>query len=319
MADHYGYPGSVNAAAASLWLPNVGAAQYCVEGENSAKVIISGSGDRAITVKAGSIIGDGILDVFDTDTALNLDAATSGDRWDMIVLRRTWSATPGLSTSVYTIIEGGPNKSLPARNNDPGVLSDQPVALCRVRAGQTAVQEVVDLRVWAHNGGAFALDELVKNYLDEPGTFLTIGTKSWVRRINAHATSNTSEWVDVPGMDQLALFGHGGPPMGMGAAAASQLNFLIQAGSDLVTTDANAYGRLNFPKPFPTGVLTVILTAGNDHEFADMNIATAGGDWGARPFNKDYVAFRIWGTKAGVRTRSWPSRTIRVNWIAIGW
>jgi hypothetical protein len=316
--QHYGYPGSVNAAASAVWLPNVGAGQYCVVGANSGKVVTNSSGDRGLAVRAGTVVGDGILDIFETDTQLNLAAAGSGSRWDMVVLRRTWSATPGASTSVYTVIQGGPNPTLPTRLNNKGVQSDQPIALCRVQAGQSAVQEVVDLRVWAHNGGSYAVHDLVRNYLDEPGTELTIVNKQWIRKVNPSATSNTLEWVEGPGMSQIPLYDVGGAPMGMASPPASMNNFLIQAGSSLVTTDANAYGRLTFPTPFPTGLVTVILTGGNDHEFADMNIAPAGANWGVRPANKDYVAFNIWGAVSGTRTKNWPNRTIRVNWIAIG-
>ena len=130
MADqHIGYPGTVNSAQLANWMPNVAAAQYSVEGLTHAQVVTNAIGSRGVTVKAGTVIGDGIMDVFENDTNLNLGSVASGspDRWDMIVLRRTWSATVGASTSIYTVIPGGPNKSLPSRNNNKGVLSDQPI------------------------------------------------------------------------------------------------------------------------------------------------------------------------------------------------
>ena len=89
MADqHIGYPGSVNAAQLADWMPNVAAAQYSVAGTNDAKAII-GAGTRAVTIKAGTVIGDGILDVFENDTTVNLTSVPSGDRWDMICLLYT--------------------------------------------------------------------------------------------------------------------------------------------------------------------------------------------------------------------------------------
>ena len=193
MADqHIGYPGSVGSSALANWLTNM-VAQYSVEGPNDCKVVIT-AGDRAIQVKAGTIIGDGIMDVFENATPLTLGTISSGDRWDMVVLRRTWSATPGASTSVFTVIPGNANRALPTRTNNKGVVTDQPVALCRVRAGQTAVQEVVDLRVWAHNGGAFAVDELVKDYLTEAGTDIVINTTRWIRGVVASPTNNSLSW-----------------------------------------------------------------------------------------------------------------------------
>ena len=200
MADqHIGFPGTVNSAQLPLWLPNMGA-QYSVEGPNDAKVVI-GTGDRGILVKKGTIIGDGITDIFENDTPLTLAAASgTNDRWDMVVLRRTWNATPGASTSVYTVIQGGSTRTLPTRNNNKGVLADQPVALCRVRGGQTAVQEIIDLRAWYSNAGYFALDPLVLNYLSEPGTRVNIAGTTWTLKVNADPVNNTVSWEsDRPG------------------------------------------------------------------------------------------------------------------------
>lgn len=200
MADqHIGYPGSVGSTALATWLTNQ-LAQYSVEGPNDCKVVTTG-GTRGILVGPGTIFGDAIQDVFESATPLTLASVSSGDRWDMVVLRRTWSATPGASTSVFTVIQGSSNKALPTRLNNKGVQADQPIALCRVSAGQSTVQEIVDLRVWAANGGAVAVDPLVKDYLTEPGTTLRIGNTRWIRQITPSPTSNTATWYspDVPG------------------------------------------------------------------------------------------------------------------------
>ena len=166
MADqHIGFPGTVNSAQLSTWVSNVGVGQYHVEGLEDARVVTSTVGDRGITIKPGKVIGDGVMNIFENNTPLNFASVASGspDRWDMVVLRRVWNATPGSSTATYTIVQGGPNRSLPARNNNKGVIADQPIALCRVKAGSTVVQEIVDLRCWAHNAGMVALDKLVMN------------------------------------------------------------------------------------------------------------------------------------------------------------
>lgn len=319
MADqHIGYPGSVGATQLANWMPNVAAAQYSVDGPLDAKVTTNAIGDRGVTVRSGTVIGDGILDVFESNTNLNFSSVASGDRWDMIVLRRTWSSTIGASTSIYTIIPGSANKALPARNNNKGVLSDQPIALCRVKSGSTAVQEVIDLRVWAHNGGAFALDELVKSYLDQPGTHLTIGTKSWVRTVTVSGSTNDAAWVETSGTEGVTLFGRGSQAPN-NSSPGSNPSFLMQAGFVYIVTDANGFGVLTYPKPFPLGVISIHLSPADDTIFNDLNIIPSGSRWGNTPISKSNCAFNIYGASGGVRTRTWPNKQVLVSYLVIGY
>lgn len=320
MADqHIGYPGSVGATQLANWLPNVAASQYSVDGPLDAKVTTNAIGDRGVTIAPGTVIGDGIYDVFESGTNLNFGSVASGSRWDMVVLRRTWSSTIGASTSIYTIIPGSATKGLPARNNNKGVLSDQPIALCRVQSGSTAVQEVVDLRVWAHNGGVFALDDLVKSYLDQPGTHLTIGTKSWVRTVTVSGSSNDAAWVETSGTEGVTLYGRGSQAP-YNSSTGTNPSFLMQAGFEFVTTDANAFGVLYYPKPFPNGVLSIHLQNGDNFIFNDMGIAPAGAAWGTQAINKASCAFRIYGKHSnGVRDHIWPNQKILVSYLVIGY
>jgi hypothetical protein len=318
MADtSYGYPGSVDAAALAIWLPNVSAAQYSVDGANDCKVI-EGSGDRGITIKPGTIVGDGIMDIFNSNTNLNLASVVAGSRWDMIVCRRTWSTTPGASTSVFTVIQGSATKGLPARNNNKGVLSDQPIALCRVQAGSTEVEEIIDLRCWAHNAGVYAIDELVKGYIDQPGTHLSVGPRNWVKIVNASNVSNSDSWVEAHGMDWINLYDRGSQMRGNPNKAGTK-GFQMQAGESLVTTDSNGYGKLIYPTPFSNGVLTVQFQPAEDPRFNDMNVVIPGGDWGAQPSARFSCAFRIYGATNGVRHDNWPNKTVRIAWLAIGY
>jgi hypothetical protein len=323
MADqHIGYPGSVNAAELADWMPNVAAAQYSVDGPNDAKVIV-GSGTRAVTVKAGTIIGDGIMDVFESDTTLTLASVASGDRWDMIVLRRTWNATPGASTSVYTVVTGGPNKTLPSRNTNRGVLADQPIALVRVRSGQNTVQEIVDLRVWAHNGGVYGVDELVKNYLDQPGTHLTVNSTSWVRMISPSTTSNSAAWIQTGSIGAINLWGNttgldGGTPAGGSL-------FLIQAGTTVNTSDNSGYSRITWPRPFPNGLLTVMAFNGDEHSTGNILYASSGEwPWPTEGFGTrvSWVYSCMAATEGGsgpINRNGGANKLHRINWIAIGW
>lgn len=338
MADaHVGYPGSVSSAELADWLPNAGAAQFSVDSPNSARVLIGGTGSRAVTVKHGTVIGDGILDIFDDDMNLNFGSVSSGspDRWDMVVLRRTWSATVGASTSIYTIIPGNANRSLPSRNNNKGVLSDQPIALCRIRADNTNVQEVVDLRCWAHNGGVYAVDNLVKSYLDQPGTHLTIGRESWVRTVNNGPSSSDAAWVSASSLDAIRLFGATqkvlmGTPAG-DVSVGNNAPFFVQAGTTVQTSDGQGYGRITFPKPFPHGLLTIQAMNGDHWASGAMWFMSAGGAFPAN--NNGAFGSAGWGNRSewvyaviaqnpdndNVDRNSGKNRLHRINWIAIGW
>jgi hypothetical protein len=318
MADqHYGYPGSVNAAAWASLAPNVGAAQYSVGGVNDCKVVTSAHADRGIEIKPGTITGDGVMDKFDNPTFLAHSAVASGaDRWDMVVLRRTWNPTPGASTYVYTIITGGTNKSLPARNNTKGALADQPIALCRIKAGSSVVQEIVDLRVWAHNGGATANDELVMTYLNDPGTVITIGTTQfdrveWHREVDK---DGAAYWR--PGT--ASLYGIG--PSIFGGSPPANAGMLIQAGSTVHRTDSAGYARITWPKQFPNGLLTVILTNGDSWATAGAHMIVEGnnGFWGVSGNGSKWdvvYMVRNWVGSNEMARNTWH----RVNWIAIGW
>lgn len=321
MADqHIGYPGSVNSAQLALWLPNVGSAQYSVEGLEDGRVVISGVGDRGVTVKKGTIIGDGIVDVFENDVPLNFASVAAGapDRWDMVVLRRTWNATPGASTSEYVIIQGGPNKSLPVRNNTKGSVADQPIALCRLRAGSSAVQEIVDLRCWAHNTGLTAVDPLVMSYLSvDLGTRLDIGGEQWVnyvRRTSAGTLSNG--WEQGPMMDHVQL---GGVSHGIfGGIPPSNQQFMIQAGSQTMSLDGSSYGRVVWPWQFANGLLTAIINNGDSWASGGAQFTIEGNNnfWGSSGNgNTRDVVFHAYDRSGN----SIPGRFVRVNFIAIGW
>ena len=325
MADqHYGYPGSVNAAAWASLAPNVGAAQYSVGGVNDCKVVTSAHADRGIEIKPGTITGDGVMDKFESSTFLAHSAVASGaDRWDMVVLRRTWNPTPGASTYVFTIITGGTNKSLPARNNTKGTLADQPIALCRIKAGSSVVQEIIDLRVWAHNGGAAANDDLVMTYLNDPGTVISIGTTAndrveWHREVDK---DGNVYWRPA----NTPLYGSGASLFGA-SPAPNNSALLMQAGSIVHSSDASGYARITWPKPFPNGLLTVVATNGDDWALSMGGLTVAGSGnpvFGTEAIgNKTSWVYVIHGYATGYndgplirKANLWH----RINWIAIGW
>lgn len=179
----FGYPGTIDAKTQAVWLPMVSAAQYSVAGAGDLRVSARTGADRGLTVAAGTAAGDGVMDIFTTpDTSLALPSVSGSNvsRWFMVVLRRNWNT----NTTTLAIISGSATRELPARQNTPGGISDQPLALCRVESGKTTVAEFVDLRTWGRSGGMFALDDLVKGFLTEIGTTLRIGSTVWERTLD---------------------------------------------------------------------------------------------------------------------------------------
>ncbi|MDF2578430.1 MAG: hypothetical protein K0S49_9 [Microbacterium sp.] len=184
----YGYAGEVDEIAYAE--SNIyGGVRYGVAGFADFRPT-AGTGDRGVSIAAGTAIGGGVRAVNDAPVNLNLASVGSGSRWDLIVLRRDW----GAGTATLVVIEGSSTKALPARNADVGDVDDQPIALCRVAAGSSAVAEIVDLRVFPGDGGAHARDILVLSFMDRLGTMLRIGSSLWSRELDA---AGAEAWVDL--------------------------------------------------------------------------------------------------------------------------
>jgi hypothetical protein len=177
-----GYEGSVNTAE---WAKLVGAgmgARRSVIGAGSLKVT-QGSGDRGLTIAAGTALGDGVLSTWDTPASRAGAAVGSGSRWDTVVARRDWTTS---QTSIV-VLAGGTSKALAAGlQNDPGqTMSDQPLALVRFSSTSTVVQEIIDLRTWVGDGGGLvAASDDALQYLTAPGTTVRIGNTTWARLID---------------------------------------------------------------------------------------------------------------------------------------
>lgn len=174
-----GYSGSINYADWAVLASHMGA-QYSALGGLEAS---AGTGDRTVTISAGRAFGHGILDDIDEEATVGATAVASGSRWDTIALRRNW-AEGGATTLV--LIPGTSSKAIALdREVDPGVLDDQPLWLARFAAGQTAVQELIDVRCWHGDGGMVAKDLLVRDYLSRTGTRVWIKGITWVLGFNA--------------------------------------------------------------------------------------------------------------------------------------
>lgn len=213
-----GYAGTVDDEQWARLIPAAGGAFYSVENFGAFRVTAA-AGTRTVQI-AGSTGGAsayGVRAVSDTAVPKVLDAVPSGTRWDMIVLRRNWAT----KQSTLEVVQGGSARALPARTNNPGVADDQPLALARLAAGSTTIQEIVDLRCAVQNGGAFAWDDLVRTYLDQLGTSVRIGEVEWTRVTNASGalawvSSNQADtgWVALPRGPKWTVPSGGGPAPG---------------------------------------------------------------------------------------------------------
>lgn len=164
-----GYAGSVTEVTGKDFWTHIGAARYGVVGEGDLKVSVT-TGDRMLLVAGGRAWGHNIMDTLQVSVSVQLDSVSSGSRWDLVVVRR--DVTNGSSVEV---VKGTASKAIPSLTTANTSHPDQPLALCRVAAGSTTVQEIVDLRCWAANGGLVAASDLALSYLNVPGANVRIG------------------------------------------------------------------------------------------------------------------------------------------------
>lgn len=189
----YGFKGEVTSAVTPIVLGR--GVLYSVEGPLDLQVTSGGGGDRAVSVRQGSAWGDGVLSTWNTGAVLNGASVASGSRWDTVVIRREW--TPESSptgTATLMLLQGGSTRAISvSRTTDAGVTtSDQPLALVRFQAGQTAAQEIVDLRTWAGAGGGMvAVSDAALAYLTDPGTQVQIGRSLYTRTM----IGGTPQWT----------------------------------------------------------------------------------------------------------------------------
>lgn len=172
-----GYDGSVDEVESAQFFPRIGNADYGVMDPSHWKLTAHPSTARAVNLSAGVGYGRSVLDSSDSVATVQCDPIASGTRWDMIVARRDWQPPAGATT--FTKITGGASKGLPARENAPGILDDQPLWLVQWTAGQTQPTAIVDLRCFAGPGGIFTNDFLALGYLDVPGSRVMVGSRAW--------------------------------------------------------------------------------------------------------------------------------------------
>jgi hypothetical protein len=182
-----GYERALTYAELGVLLQHAGA-QYSVFSADSFAASV-GVGDRVVSLQAGSAAGQGIFDTSDAPVPLIGAPVTAGDRWDLVALRRDWSA----KTTTPVLLQGTASFALPAaRVSNPGVQDDQPLWLIRFSAGQAAAQEFIDLRVWHGDGGCFAKSRMVRDFLTRIGTRIYITDRTYVLTVNS---AGVPTWV----------------------------------------------------------------------------------------------------------------------------
>ncbi|MDQ0735338.1 hypothetical protein [Arthrobacter agilis] len=192
--ESYGYPGSVNSAILADWLTRVSGARFSVGGEEDWKVTVQPGLDRGIRINGGIGVGDGVMDDFPDYDTRSLPLVASGSQWFLLAARRNWS-TP--ASTNFVIIPGTAEKKIPAHENAPGQISDQEIALVRIQAGNTVVQDIVDLRAWAGNGGVEAAEVLGRDQLQREGARVKIGSNLHCYEYDA-ANGGSFAWKVYP-------------------------------------------------------------------------------------------------------------------------
>jgi hypothetical protein len=177
-----GYDGPITEPGMAGLMPRSGSADYGVDGAGDWKVTAHPTTPGGLNIAPGRGWGPGVIDTTDAiETVVQSALPSSGTRWDLVVRHRDWTPPGGASSAA--IIQGTSTKQLPARDNNPGTKDDQPLALVQWTAGQTQPTVIVDLRIWAANGGLVAKDPLVQTFLTRIGSEVAIGSTVWQYRL----------------------------------------------------------------------------------------------------------------------------------------
>jgi len=181
---------------------------YGVRSPGDWKVTKVSGADRTVSIAAGRGWGLGVIDKTVANDTIQLDAITSGSRWDLIACRRDPTPTKGVSEFVK--INGGSTPTIPGgRLVGPGI-HDQPLALVEVIAGQTQPGTIIDLRTWSGVGGGFvAVDALVLSFLNQTGTRININGVDWLRRPGANDVPEWASWDNTQSSASVTTFGAG--------------------------------------------------------------------------------------------------------------
>lgn len=291
----YGYPNAgITADKLPIWQQPL--ARFTVGGPNDWKVSSLGSLDRGIRVEAGTGSGDAVTDITTPYETMSLPKPDVAARWYLIVRRRNWSGT-GTTTLAAIVGTAAANPVLPSRLDEPGTRSDQPLAMVRVTQADSTVQQIIDLRCWASNGGVEVGHDLALSYLGTPGAVVKApgGLHRFARQANG-----VWGWELVDAYrPQLAIENVDAPMP------------LMKSGTVTVTrTDANGATAITFKQRFPRALRAAFL----QHAVAP-NLGLVHCVFDEALSGPHRVAFFAYDT-AGARLRN--TSGIRVSYIAVG-
>lgn len=185
MADvtYVGFDGTIDEYSWAYLVKYLGA-EYSVGGAEDLAVAVVPGQDRTVSINFGQCYNHGVTATFGTASTLQLPIVASGSRWFLVAMRFDWQPPGGTVTPVY--VAGTADRAVPAgRLKFAGVQDDMPVALVQVTAGKQVPTAVVDLRVWAGNGGISAWDPLALAFLGRLGSRVLIGPDEWIYDLDA--------------------------------------------------------------------------------------------------------------------------------------
>lgn len=290
----YGYPNAgITADKLPIWQQPL--ARFTVGGPDHWKVSSLGSLDRGIRIEAGTGSGDAVTDITTPYETMSLPKPDVAARWYLIVRRRNWSGT-GTTTLAAIAGTAAANPVLPSRLDEPGARSDQPLAMVRVTQADSTVQQIIDLRCWASNGGVEVGHDLALSYLGTPGA--VVRTPTGVRRYQRGA-NNVWGWV---GADDYR------PTLAIEDTDATAPK--IKAGTATVRTDANGAAAVVFKERYPRALSSAYIQQAYTPTLGMVDCRWDEGLSG--PHRLAFFAFNA----AGDRLRNVPG--LRVSYIAVG-
>jgi hypothetical protein len=189
ISSSIGYAGTVFDADIAPWLVRVGGSDYGVVGAGDFKVSLKVGADRTVKFASGSAWGQGIVDMNDsseTSATVQVATLTSGTRYDLVGVLRTWDGESSETTFDKVTGTSSQTAAFASRPQTPGDVDFQPLAVVRVNgtAEGGVIADIVDLRVWQANGGATAENVLALQYINGVGTEVRIGTTVYTRMLD---------------------------------------------------------------------------------------------------------------------------------------
>jgi hypothetical protein len=150
--NSYGYPNTIAPGSDFARVMGYAGHQYAVAGFSDFRVTV-GSGTRRVNIAAGWAFGKGVAVQNTASTTYDLPAPSGTTQWMLVGLKRWNGSSP--YTSIITHVLGTATRAVPAVTQTPGTNDTQWLALCRVTSADTAVQEIVDLRLISTEGSGF--------------------------------------------------------------------------------------------------------------------------------------------------------------------